>query len=48
MSKKLDLESICKGLNLDLNGDIFVAINTVTLETKHIYIYIYRCVKRHY
>lgn len=36
--KKINLESICKELGLDLTGDVFVAINPTNLKTTHVYI----------
>lgn len=36
--EKLDLESICKELGLNLDGDVFVAINNVNLKTTYVYI----------
>lgn len=36
--KKVNLESICKELGLDLNGDVFVAINNVNLTAAYVYI----------
>lgn len=36
--EKLDLASICKELGLNLDGDVFVAINNVNLKTTYVYI----------
>lgn len=36
--KKLNLESICKELGLDLNGDVIVAMNNVNLKATYVYI----------
>ena len=38
MNKKINLESICKELGLDLGGDAFIAINPVNLSITHVYI----------
>jgi hypothetical protein len=36
--KKLNLESICKELDLDLDGDVIVAINNVNLKAPSAYV----------